>query len=100
MLDALNAYKAQVESQNPTAPIRMMLTDTEAVELVGETPEQFLAEAVPVSEALAGVLAVPIPTESDAIQAWAEMKGAASRALWDQISGTTVNGVEILRKRA
>lgn len=106
MLSKIAEYKAHVERQNPTAPIRMGITDAEGVELIGELVDANRIAEIPngdaaaaASSALAVVLAQTIPSDPDQLQDWAERKGAASRALWDALQGSVVDGVEIIRKR-
>lgn len=106
MLERIAAFCEAIESQNPTAPIRIGLTDSEAVDLVNDLVSASRADdlvhaaaAIPASAALAGVLAQTPPSDLDQLQDWAERKGAASRALWDSIQGSVIDGVEIVRKR-
>lgn len=102
MLDKIAAFKTLVESQNPSAPIRLSLTDKEAVELAAEVGADLPQHAKQILEAaalMAALLEQPVPTESDDLQRWAEQKGKISRELWDGLTGSVINGVEIHRKR-
>ena len=111
MLERIAAFKELVGSQNPTAPIRKAITDAEAVELISELASQggigagpapglqHAEKAVAAAARMAEILAEPIPSEPDALQAWAERKGRESAALWDALQGSVIDGVEIIRKR-
>lgn len=106
MLEKIAAYREMVASQNPTAPIRKVITDAEAVELIDDLVAADRVADLPHGDAAvaaAGLLKVvleqTLPTEPDQLQDWAERKGTASRALWDALQGSVVDGVEIIRKR-
>lgn len=101
-LDKLAAFKELATEQSPTAPIRMLLDDAQAVALLEELdttlnlrhPEA-IAKTLPV---LKDALAVPMPTDVHGVLAWAKNTSLASAKFWDAIQGEEVNGVEILRK--
>lgn len=99
MLSKIAEYKAHVEGQNPTAPIRMGLTDAQAVELAADLGPQFPPRATAALGDLKAIVDAPVPSEPDAIQAWAQRKAVVSAAFWDTFEGTIVDGVEIIRKR-
>ena len=98
--DQLAAYAAAVSAQNPTAPIRMALTDAEALELVTEHGTETLRNPDAVAagaKALSAVLEQTVPT-GDALLAYAKAKGAAIAAFWSAFAGESINGVEVIRR--
>lgn len=102
-LNKLAQFKTFVQGQAPTAPIRVRLTDTELVDLLGETGTESLRHPVMAGLALKKMrdvldLPVPKPTEVDAMFGWSQKFREASRALWDALHGEEIDGVEILRK--
>lgn len=99
-LDKLKAYHTAVSDQNPTAPIRVRLSDADALALVAEVGFKALthgAKAEEGSKELGAALAMKQP-EGDALITWANNRKAAMDKFWDAISGQVINGVEILRK--
>jgi hypothetical protein len=100
--DKLAAYHAHVTGQSPTAPVRVLMSDAEALALVQEVgtgglrhPEAAAAGV----EQLAKALAVEAPSDEDGLEQWAAYRKAARAAFWDAVQGETINGVEIHRSR-
>jgi hypothetical protein len=104
MLDRIVSYLAHHQTQAPTAPARMRLSDREALALVDELGTDGIAKmrnpelVVTAATALHKAIAEPPPDDLDALAAWGVRWGDASRTFWDAFSGEVVNGVEIIRK--
>lgn len=99
-LDKLKAFHASVSDQAPTAPIRIRLSDADALALVKEVDGKALAHPVAAADGaklLEASLAEKVP-EGDALLEFAARRKTASAKFWDAINGQVINGVEILRK--
>jgi hypothetical protein len=104
-LERLAAYKAAVADQNPTAPIRIRLSSSDALALITETGTASLRHpdaAEQAVTALSAALAIPAPDKTDigGLVAWAKSVDKAQSDFWDAIHGEEINGVEILRKQS
>lgn len=102
-LDRLAAYAAAVADQNPTAPIRLRLSDSDALTLIGEYGVEKLRHPEATSKAstdLTAALGKPVPEATDigGLIEWAKAVDKAQAAFWDAINGESINGVEIVRK--
>lgn len=104
-LNKLGQFKTMVLAQNPSAPIRCRLSDTELVDMLGECGTDALRHPEAAEKALAvmkAILALPTPDpkDVDAMFAWSRKFDVASTALWDAVHGEEIQGVEILRKNS
>lgn len=101
-LDKLKAYATAIADQSPTAPIRIRLSDADAVALVDEVGLDTLTHGTVAAaglKALSASLAETVPT-GDALLEYADRRRAASVMFWDALNGQVIEGVEILRKPA
>ena len=101
-LDRLAAYAAAVADQNPTAPLRIRLSDADALALIAEHGTDSLRHPEAAAKAaadLTAALATPAPAATDVggLIAWSKAVEKAQTDFWDAINGEPINGVEILR---
>jgi len=102
-LDRLAAYAAAVADQNPTAPVRIRLSDADALALIAEHGTDKLRHpdaATKATAALQAALDAPPPATTDVsgLVAWGKAVEKAQTDFWDAIQGEPINGVEVLRK--
>jgi hypothetical protein len=99
-LNKLKAYHDAVSEQGSSAPIRILLSDADALALVKEVGPSMLTHADAAADGaklLSDSLAEKQRT-GDALLEYVDRRRAAVAKFWDAIQGQVINGVEILRK--